>query len=130
MCGPNPALRILSISLASLIFKQRLLEFARAREAKRRKTTSRLSMFLCLALFSLSNSESLFRNMEPLSTNPDAHCVNKRDSGTGFAVSGSCTTTRSSGGYDVHNPGSGDCHLSYGDRCSSTSSGGGVYVEK
>ncbi|GBN68400.1 hypothetical protein AVEN_61312-1, partial [Araneus ventricosus] len=33
-------------------------------------------------------------------------------------------------GYDVHNPTSGDCHLNYGDCSSSTSSGGGGYIEK
>ncbi|GBN15569.1 hypothetical protein AVEN_102150-1 [Araneus ventricosus] len=94
-----------------------------------------IELFFRLDLFSLSNAEPLFRlplhrNMEPVSTNPDAHYVYKRDSGTGFTVSGSCTTSRSSGGYDVHNTGSGDCHLSYGDCSASNSSGGGVYVEK
>ncbi|GBO33314.1 hypothetical protein AVEN_275454-1, partial [Araneus ventricosus] len=70
----------------------------------------------------------LHRNMEPLSTNPDAHNVYKRD--TGFIVSGTCKTSPSSGGYDVHNPGSDDCHLSYGDCSSSNSSGGGGSIQK
>ncbi|GBO18779.1 hypothetical protein AVEN_266086-1, partial [Araneus ventricosus] len=85
------------------------------------------------ALFSLSNAEGLFRlplhrNMDPLSTNPDAHNVHKRD--TGFIVSGSCTTSRSGGGYDVHNAGSGVCHLDYGDCKPSNSSGGGRSIQK
>ncbi|GBN39048.1 hypothetical protein AVEN_232957-1, partial [Araneus ventricosus] len=52
----------------------------------------------------------------------------KRD--TAFRVSGSCTTSRSSGGYDVHNPTSGDCYLSYGDCSKSPSSGGGGSIQK
>ncbi|GBL98503.1 hypothetical protein AVEN_253677-1 [Araneus ventricosus] len=45
-------------------------------------------------------------------------------------VSGSCTTSRSGGGYDVHNPGSGSCQLTYGDCSGSTSSGGGGSIQK
>ncbi|GBN27094.1 hypothetical protein AVEN_201456-1 [Araneus ventricosus] len=66
----------------------------------------------------------LHRNMDPVSTNPDAHNVYKRD--TGFIVSGDCTIV----GSDVHNAGSGDCHLTYGDCSGSTSSGGGRSIQK
>ncbi|GBN00416.1 hypothetical protein AVEN_8972-1, partial [Araneus ventricosus] len=56
------------------------------------------------------------------------HNVYKRD--TGFIVSGSCTISRSGGGYDVHNSGSRVCHLTYGDCSGSTSSGGGRSIQK
>ncbi|GBO00315.1 hypothetical protein AVEN_105569-1 [Araneus ventricosus] len=70
-------------------------------------------LFFFLALSSLSNAEPVFRNMEPLSTTPDAHNVYKRDSGTGFTVSGSCTTSRSGGVNDVRNTGSGPINITY-----------------
>ncbi|GBO11528.1 hypothetical protein AVEN_145055-1, partial [Araneus ventricosus] len=57
-----------------------------------------------------------------------AHNVYKRD--TGFILTGNCTTSRSGGGYDVHNAGSGDCHLTYGDCSGSNSSGGGRSIQK
>ncbi|GBM75058.1 hypothetical protein AVEN_197426-1 [Araneus ventricosus] len=101
-----------------------------------------MKLVFCLALFSLSNAELLFRlllhrNMsvsnhldqmgtrksddsapflEPLYTNPDARNVYNRD--TGFIVSGDCNIM----GDDVHNPGAGNCSMRYGDCIASTSS--------
>ncbi|GBM54103.1 hypothetical protein AVEN_247714-1 [Araneus ventricosus] len=51
-----------------------------------------------------------------------AYNVYKQDIEIGYTVSGSCTTSRSGGGYyDVYNRGSGNCYINYGDCSASTS---------
>ncbi|GBM35757.1 hypothetical protein AVEN_108957-1 [Araneus ventricosus] len=109
-----------------------------------------MKLFFCLALFSLSSAEPLFRfplhrnksvryHLEPVGKPVEVDLltrksddsapfrehlsVNPDDIGIGYTVSGSCTTSRSSGGsYDVQNRGSGNCYISYGDCSESASS--------
>ncbi|GBN10860.1 hypothetical protein AVEN_81792-1 [Araneus ventricosus] len=110
-----------------------------------------MKLFICLALFSLSKAEPLFRlplhqNMsvshhldqmglrksddsasfpEPLSPNPDVHNVYKRDTGTRFTTSGDCKVLSN----NVHNSGGGDCYVRYGG-CSASTSSGEVWDKK